>query len=38
MNGDELVSTGGRFVMRKRCPQHGAEEVVVSSSAAWYDQ
>jgi uncharacterized radical SAM superfamily Fe-S cluster-containing enzyme len=24
--------------MRKRCPDHGAAEVVVSSSAAWYDE
>ncbi|CUI08834.1 MoaA/NifB/PqqE family protein MJ0619 [Janthinobacterium sp. CG23_2] len=27
----------GRIVMRKRCPQHGSEEVIVSSNAAWYD-
>ena len=27
----------GRIVMRKRCPQHGAEEVIVSPNAQWYD-
>ncbi len=24
--------------MRKRCPTHGSEEVVISSNAAWYDE
>ena len=27
----------GRILMRKRCPQHGSEEVVVSPNADWYD-
>ncbi len=26
-----------RVVMRKRCPQHGSEEVLISSNADWYD-
>ncbi len=33
-----LWRSGGRIVMRKRCPQHGAQEVVVSSNAAWYER
>jgi len=31
-----LWRSGGRVVMRKRCPQHGDEEVLVSSDAGWY--
>lgn len=27
----------GRILMRKRCPEHGADEVIVSPNAAWYD-
>ena len=33
-----LWRSQGRIVMRKQCPQHGSEEVVVSSNAAWYDE
>lgn len=32
-----LWRSQGRIVMRKQCPQHGSEEVVVSSNAAWFD-
>jgi tetraether lipid synthase len=31
-----IFETGGRIVMRKRCPEHGAEEVLIASDAAWY--
>jgi len=34
----EIWRSGGAVVMRKRCPEHGAAEVVVSSSAAWYQE
>lgn len=27
----------GRIFMRKRCAEHGAQEVLLSSSAAWYE-
>jgi uncharacterized radical SAM superfamily Fe-S cluster-containing enzyme len=32
----EIWRVGTRVVMKKRCPEHGAAEVVVSSSAEWY--
>jgi 7,8-dihydro-6-hydroxymethylpterin dimethyltransferase len=34
----EIWRTGGQVVMRKSCPDHGAAEVLVSSSADWYDE
>src|SRR5438132_1526992 len=34
----EIRRSGDAVVMRKRCPQHGATEVVVSSNAAWYQE
>jgi 7,8-dihydro-6-hydroxymethylpterin dimethyltransferase len=33
-----LWRSQGRIVMRKRCAQHGTQEVEVSSNAQWYDQ
>ena len=33
----EIWRTGDRVVMRKACAEHGAAEVVVSPSAAWYE-
>ena len=32
----ELHEEGGQIVMRKRCPEHGGAEVLISSDAAWY--
>src|SRR5688500_15641065 len=32
----EVWRAGARVVMRKVCPEHGAAEVVISASAAWY--
>src|SRR5262245_38988088 len=32
----QLWRTADQIVMRKRCPEHGAADVVVSSSADWY--
>src|SRR5262245_24995440 len=32
----ELVETEGRVVMRKRCPRHGRQDVLIASDAAWY--
>ena len=34
----EIWRDDGRVVMRKRCPLHGAQEVLISSSAAWYQE
>ena len=34
----EIWRSGDAVVMRKRCPDHGASEVVVSSSASWYQE
>jgi len=34
----EIARAGDAVVMRKRCPEHGEAEVVVSSSAAWYEE
>ena len=34
----ELLETDGKIVMRKRCPQHGEEHVLISSDAAWYHE
>src|SRR5450432_2220413 len=34
----EIWRSGGAVVMRKRCPEHGATEVVISSNAAWYQE
>ena len=28
----------GRVVMKKRCQQHGSQEVLISSNADWYDE
>src|SRR5262249_54106153 len=33
-----LARSGGRVVMRKRCPTHGAQEVEISSNADWYER
>lgn len=32
----EIVEVGGKIMMRKRCPRHGAQEVMIASDAAWY--
>jgi 7,8-dihydro-6-hydroxymethylpterin dimethyltransferase len=32
----ELVETEGRVLMRKRCPRHGRQDVLIASDAAWY--
>ena len=32
-----LWRSHGQVVMKKRCPQHGPQQVVVSSNADWYD-
>jgi uncharacterized radical SAM superfamily Fe-S cluster-containing enzyme len=34
----EVWRSAGQVVMRKRCSEHGAAEVVVSSNADWYDE
>ena len=34
----EIWSSGGAVVMRKRCPDHGAAEVMVASDAGWYQE
>jgi 7,8-dihydro-6-hydroxymethylpterin dimethyltransferase len=36
--GAELWRVDDRVVMRKRCEAHGAQEVLISSSAAWYEE
>ena len=33
----EIVRVDGAVVMRKRCDEHGAREVMVSPNADWYD-
>src|SRR3990170_3290782 len=33
----ELRRVGDTVVLRKRCPEHGEAEALVSSSAAWYE-
>jgi 7,8-dihydro-6-hydroxymethylpterin dimethyltransferase len=32
-----LWRSNGQIVMRKSCPEHGAAEALISSSAAWYE-
>src|SRR5688572_5247411 len=32
----EIVELEGRIIMRKRCPRHGPQEIMLSSDAAWY--
>jgi len=32
----EIVEADGRIIMRKTCPEHGAQEVLIASDAAWY--
>lgn len=32
----EIVEADGRIMMRKRCPRHGPQEVMLASDAAWY--
>ncbi len=34
----ELHGVDGQVVMRKSCPEHGAQEVLISSSLKWYEQ
>ena len=34
----EMWRVDARVVMRKQCPQHGAEEVLISSDFEWYQQ
>lgn len=34
----EVLRSGDQVVMRKRCPEHGSEEVLVSPSADWYEE
>jgi uncharacterized radical SAM superfamily Fe-S cluster-containing enzyme len=32
----QLVESEGRVLMRKTCPEHGDQEVLIASDAAWY--
>ena len=32
----DIVELEGKIIMRKRCPRHGPQEVMLSSDAAWY--
>jgi uncharacterized radical SAM superfamily Fe-S cluster-containing enzyme len=32
----EIVELEGKIIMRKRCPRHGPQQVMLSSDAAWY--
>jgi uncharacterized radical SAM superfamily Fe-S cluster-containing enzyme len=32
----EIVELDGKVLMRKRCPRHGPQEVMIASDAAWY--
>jgi uncharacterized radical SAM superfamily Fe-S cluster-containing enzyme len=32
----QLFESDGRIVMRKSCPEHGPQEILIASDAAWY--
>ncbi len=34
----QLIERDQTIVLRKRCPQHGEQEALISSSAAWYHE